>query len=37
MRRRISFAEWVAKSGLRNSKLYRVQDRNGRWRYYITE
>lgn len=32
--RRISAREWKARGGLRNGKLYRVQARNGRWRYY---
>lgn len=34
MKRRISFAQWVAEGGLRNPRLYRTQGKDGRWRYY---
>ena len=33
-RRRITKREWQALGGLRNSSLFRVQRRDGRWTYY---
>jgi hypothetical protein len=34
MKQRISKAEWLKLGGLKNSDLYRIQSRNGRWNYY---
>lgn len=35
-RERISKAKWSSLGGLRNSRLFRVQSRNGTWRYFIS-
>lgn len=32
--REISKSEWTDKGGLRNSRLWRRQDKAGRWHYY---